>query len=147
MYNVGDIVKKRFDSREYYTVVYVYDFSDKVMYELSILYPVAIHSKTTMENHDSIYIVAENGTEKHSTMIEFINKERLAKGLGGIIVDNYSANINFADGLDIVNYDRLESIDECLDAMNDLKLLHNEFGDEDYLHLRELVQNRLKELV
>ena len=48
---------------------------------------------------------------------------------------------------DVVYYDKIPEIDECLDAINDLKLLHQMFGDEAYLQLIEVVEKRLKELV
>lgn len=47
---------------------------------------------------------------------------------------------------DIIQYDKLATVDECLDAMNDLTNLHKTFGDESYLQLREVVVGRLKDL-
>lgn len=47
---------------------------------------------------------------------------------------------------DIIQYDKLDTVDECLDAMNDLAELHKQFGDESYLQLREVVIGRLRDL-
>lgn len=48
---------------------------------------------------------------------------------------------------DAIFYHEIDNIDECLDAMNDLKALYKNFGDEAYLQLYDLVRNRLKQLV
>lgn len=64
-------------------------------------------------------------------------------------VENSKNEILMKAGLrtDVIRYDKLENVDQCLDALNDLSLLHDHFGDESYLQLREVVQERLKELI
>ncbi|MGV4321341.1 hypothetical protein [Bacillus mojavensis] len=64
-------------------------------------------------------------------------------------VENSKNEILMKAGLrtDVIRYDKLENVDQCLDALNDLSLLHDHFGDESYLQLREVVRNRLKELI
>ncbi|PAE04169.1 hypothetical protein CHI13_09630, partial [Bacillus paralicheniformis] len=47
---------------------------------------------------------------------------------------------------DVVRYDLIESIDECLDAINDLKNLHKTYKDEAYLQLIEVVERRINDL-
>lgn len=48
--------------------------------------------------------------------------------------------------LDAIYYNEIETVDECLDALNDLNVLHEMFGDEAYQQLKELVLKRLEEL-
>ena len=48
--------------------------------------------------------------------------------------------------LDIIRYDIIPTIDQCLDALNDLKDLHENFGDEAYLQLKDVVIKRLQYL-
>lgn len=45
-----------------------------------------------------------------------------------------------------IDYNQLETIDDCLDAMNDLKELYNLFNDDKYLKIRENVVGRLGHL-
>ncbi|UGO51049.1 hypothetical protein PQE70_gp196 [Bacillus phage vB_BanS_Nate] len=47
---------------------------------------------------------------------------------------------------DVIEYHKLATVDDCLDALNDLSILHEMFGDESYIQLKEVVTNRLKEL-
>lgn len=48
---------------------------------------------------------------------------------------------------DIIKYSSLQTIDECLDALNDLDILHKMFKGKMYLNNRNKVLERLKMLV
>lgn len=48
---------------------------------------------------------------------------------------------------DIIRYDEILSVDECLDAMNHLSDLHKVFGDDAYLQIREYIVKRLEDLL
>lgn len=48
---------------------------------------------------------------------------------------------------DIIAYEDIFNVDECLDAMNSLSELHKAFGDEEYLEQKEKVKERLASLL
>ena len=49
--------------------------------------------------------------------------------------------------LDVIHYNYLDKVDDCLDAINDLKRLYDMFGDEEYLNNIKIVEKRLKRLI
>jgi hypothetical protein len=89
--------------------------------------------------------------------LKFIQKDREKKGLVWSTRFHYIAEKNIESikegtvrevkspnqKTDIIRYDTLDSIDKCLDTINDLTILHKMFGDESYLQLKELVTERL----
>lgn len=167
-FKIGDIVKWKYSTEtEYYIVTDYDDWGVDNMYEIMKIYPIREKSHVNYEPEGNLKMVAEKDGQQNKMMIQFIIEERNKKGYSGEpdflkaiesnrkIRENVKEKRNNPDEIlrkaglksDVIRYDKLGSVDECLDAMNDLKLLHETFGDEAYLQLRELVVNRLKELV
>jgi hypothetical protein len=160
MFTHGDIVKIKFTKNglEYFIVTDVYDFSEKqdgsdLNYEVMQIYPIAIESLMLNVDGSKLELHAKGNEKDGEMVIDFVMKERAKRGWIG--VPDFQAVIYHnlkSDGvkkvyqpnLDIINYDKLETIDECLDAINDLNILHKFFGDEAYLQLREVVLKRLE---
>lgn len=165
MFDFGDIVKPKFGlgGVEYYIITDVNDFSQDndgsdMNYELMRIFPISKASKVDNLDDKRIEIIAKGDTKDARLILDFVMKKRIEKGwrdtpdFETVLFHNMKLvkgerEMNFPKIDDVVRYDKLGSIDECLDAMNDLKTLHNVFGDEAYLQLREVVQNRLKDLV
>lgn len=143
---------------------------ENTRYTLVQMYPIEREERSllrfTAERFETVALI---GQEQHSKIIELINIERFRKGKTGAPFyekviqkrlrsdnfDNFVSNttkpkkgkkkkIKITD--DVIQYDKLATVDECLDAMNDLSELHKQFGDESYLQLREVVVGRLKDL-
>jgi len=144
-------------------------------YTLMQMYPVEKEEymlfRYTAHTFETVALV---GQEQHTKIIELIQRERERQGKTdepfyietirkrerADAFDKYIAKhpdttkhpkqkgkkkkIKITD--DVIQYDKLMSVDECLDAMNDLTNLHKTFGDESYLQLREVVVGRLKDL-
>jgi hypothetical protein len=164
-FEIGDIVKKR-DGR--HTFLYmVTDFSDfsvmkgskeviDIDYEITQIYPVTMLTQQSIESPKDLILHARNKKDK-DFILEFVTKERETRGMFGkpdfirLSEQNLKAHekeeMTKAENGRIVRYDLLEDIDQCLDAMNDLEELHNVFKDEEYLKHRDLVKEKLKELV
>lgn len=139
-------------------------------YTVMQMYPVTKEKNMLLRfTADKFETVAFIGQQQHEKIVELINRERFRRGQVGapfyeeviqkrLRNDNFDAfvsnttknqkgkkkKIKITD--DIIQYNKLDTVDECLDAMNDLSNLHKTFGDESYLQLREVVVGRLKDL-
>jgi hypothetical protein len=162
----GDIVKYKFSQRgvEYFIVTDVYDFSEKgdksdLHYEIMQIYPIAKTSITLDVEGDKLEIKASGMAKEAEGIIDFVMEERKKRGWTEVpdftiaLYENAKAKTEGNEvtkvkqpNTDIINYDKLESVDECLDALNDLDALYKLFGDEAYLQLRDVVLKRLKAL-
>ena len=156
--NVGDLIKHLLFQNETFIVTDVEDHSvkkdgSKLLYQVMELYPVKKISRVRFFKDDKyIDSVGKKGDTNYSIVMTLVNLER--KKLGLYDKPEYEKLValrtnkkKIEEPLDIVNYSKLYSVDECLDALNDLKELHKHFGDEAYLQLREVVMKRLKEFV
>lgn len=161
-FNIGDIVKMKENENILFIIVDVADFSEKgvvdIDYEMMQVFPIQRNSKYANVSQADIMIHAETDTKDSEILLRFIQKDREKAGWFGVpdfahvIIQNLRA-IDKAKGVkppmrknDSIRYDLLDTIDECLDAMNDLTTLHEMFGDEAYLQLKDLVQERIKKL-
>jgi hypothetical protein len=163
MFDFGDIVKPKFSfgGVEYYIVTDVNDFSKSndgsdMQYEIMRIFPISKASRVDNLDDKRLELVAKGGTKDARLVLDFVMKKRAEKGWNDTpdfetVMYHNMKLVNgvrvLSDPLDVVRYDQLGSIDECLDAMNDLQEMYNVFGDEAYLQLREVVQNRLRDLI
>lgn len=154
-FNIGDIVKVADQEKSLYIITDVleYEIGDSVDYdyELILIYPQRNTSFITLEQ-DRIKIHAKKTDVNNGLILEYLRKERNKKGLLGKpeyleIIEENSKDKIFKTPLDTVRYDNLETIDKCLEAIRDLGILYEMFGDEAYLQLKEVVGKRIIELM
>ncbi len=174
-FEVGDIVKfKGSEIADYYMITEESTFEDSEGYVettfiIAQVYPVEKISIESLVEDDEVEIVAYNGSKDHELMLKFIMQERrnnswfeephfmrtLNKKNGEETVikaltktnDNDLINADEFSAKIVVRYDQIETIDKCLDAINDLKSLHDFHGDAAYLQLIEVVEKRIIELM
>ena len=169
-FKIGDIVKPRHTKETvYYIVIDVADFTQQggkpdVDYETMLIFPVESRiSNVDIFTEDSLMPVSRTNEKKYKTILDFVRKEREKKGWFEepdyikAIKDNRNA-IQLVTKQekkvvavipprhDIVYYNKIDNVDECLDALNDLDTLHKLFGDEAYLQLKDMVRKRIQEL-
>lgn len=159
-FSIGDIVKFRDSSKsqtKYLLVAGIEDMSTpsthEVYYEVSLVYPIAESIKKLTVSEEGLEIVAVYHEEECKMIKDFIKSERLKRGYNND--DIYLSPPKTKKEKpklkthkeDVVYYNEIDNVDECLDAINDLTILHKLFGDESYLQLKEFVENRLKEIV
>lgn len=150
MENIGirDIVYKRNIPQKLFMVVDYTVFGNEVEYELMQVYPVMENSDFDFAYRNEIVVKCKDGTNESDILHKLIKAERTKKGYVGlpdfvkVAIDTTSALFNN----DYVEYTRYKKIDECLDALNDLKMLHDEFGDKEYLDSMEIVKKRMREI-
>jgi hypothetical protein len=164
MFKYGDIVKLKSDIEraEYYIVTDICDFSDnedgsEMEYQIMRIYPVFMTSLVSVVEEEKIEYLGDRDDEK--TIIDFVMKERNKRGWYGIpdFIIAIGNNLNADEKMkakkkkikkpkDVIRYDKLNNIDDCLIAIYDLKTLHEMFGDESYIQLKELVIETAKQL-
>jgi hypothetical protein len=162
---------------EYYIITDMEDYSFEtsdgewlkdIDYQIAMIYPVLRKTKFAVVDEEVIRLVAREEDQQYSLIFELVNRERDKRQWFGkpdymvFVETNKVANQKKKDGslvatkygwkekvkdLDVIKYHELKTVNECLDAMNDLTALHKNFGDEAYLQLKEFVMTRLRELV
>ncbi|UUV46995.1 hypothetical protein [Bacillus phage vB_BanS-Thrax5] len=143
--------------------------SENTRYTAMQMYPVEKEQHMLLRyTEDRFETVAFVGQKQHESIVELINRERfrvgktgkpfyedvIKKRLNDDTFDKFVSKVTKKKGKkkkiqitdDVIQYDKLGTIDECLDAMNDLSELHKQFGDESYLQLREVVVGRLRDI-
>lgn len=137
----------------------------KYDYELVMVFPVTSTSHFIYEAEDNLLLQAKRDSRESKLIIDFIKKDYKKKGYCGeprflSIIRKRIARSGSSSGLltapnntkvakmkrDKVRYNKLETVDECLDAIIHLQELHKAFGDKEYLDNIEIVKKRLKEL-
>jgi uncharacterized protein (DUF1330 family) len=140
-------------------------------YEIAKIYPVQKESEFSIISHKKLAMVATTSEKDNRIILDFVNKERQKRGWydepdyitalqvsKGMSTKKLTRTVKDKDGnkskeevgmkkFDTIRYDKLKTVNECLDALNDLKDLHKNFGDEAYLQLKEIVEKQLKSLV
>lgn len=163
-FQIGDIVKLR--SSNLYNYAYLitdvrYDEEFKEYYYFGYpIYPDLVNHMRDFD-HREVFLFAEGDTAydiiataikeyNHQTgsytsfCFVLLNSNKVREEIKFAIRD--AIGIKGINDSDVVRYDLIESVDECLDAINDLKLLHKVFGDEVYLQLTEIVVKRLNSI-
>ncbi|MEE5181057.1 hypothetical protein JDW21_19530 [Bacillus subtilis] len=150
-FELGDLVIKNKNEDNAYVVVFV-DKNRK--YQIMQVMPLIRVSMIETVSENEIKLSAKEGSLCYELVMALIMREREKRGwtekpdfLFEIEFNKNPRTSNINNDLSVVRYDRIGNIDECLDALNDLRLLHKRFGDEVYLQLYEVVEKRLKELV
>lgn len=140
------------------------------------IYPVENEGSIFTFKSDRVNTVAFIYQKQHEVIMEMIERKRKEKGMKWEAeyiktIQAKTANNGFKEALntsfkqaevkpkkkrgrpkklkdkdDVVEYHKLETIDDCLDALNNLTALHKMFGDEAYIQLKEVVTDRIKEL-
>lgn len=165
-FKIGDIVKNRNSKihNEYFLILDMNDFSVEegdmlvtdIDYELACIYPVTSNEVYMVLNESDIEYMDNIGTVTGKMILDMVENDRKKKGMDyqagymegfkkeTIEKDEKKKQQYIRKPLDVVEYHELESIDMCLDALNDLTRLHKMFGDEAYLQLKEVVEKRIK---
>lgn len=159
----GDVVKTKFfeNGVEYFIITDIEDFSsdrddEEYVYEVMKIFPVQEKSDTLYLTKKELSLIGKGNDSEGRTILHFVNKERNKAGLKQqpdymqAILENSKATqlvrIKKKQDDDTIRYDKLKTVDDCLDAMNDLDELHKNFGDYAYLQLKDVVVERLKKL-
>ena len=163
---IQDIVSIAGDDDTLFMVVDVADYSglapngqeiEDIDYELMQVYPIMKNAKYETVSQPDLNLKEKRGSKNHELLLTFIQKDREKRGWYGVpdFLEVSKGNLKTLDGvrvkdvqppmqkLDTIRYDQLDTIDKCLDALNDLKTLHQMFGDEAYLQLQEVVTARI----
>lgn len=132
------------------------DRSNDKEYKLVLIYPTPAIPVEVYANENIMKFRAKRHSEYAQNILTNILNEGNNKWIEKFIDKKHAesnknkktkTSIKKVKNQDTVRYDLIDDIDECLDAMNDLKLLHETFGDEAYSQLRELVVKKLAKLV
>lgn len=147
-----------------------------INYRLVKIHPISSVVESIIVNEEDVSIVASRGTHQYSMIIDILNERYNRIGCESFSYFMSKAMLPSNDNKDVakgetvtkrrdkiktknndiyipeqiqdaIYYHEINNIDECLDAMNDLKALYETFGDEAYLQLLELVMNRFKKLI
>lgn len=166
IYGIGDIVKQRNSNRMIYFIITDISIEDDerdeyIIYEVMKIYPVEDENDIDFFYQKELETIAFITQKQHKVIMNMVADERNRKRLMDTpeyieILQKVKAKpvkrkrpgrpkkINNKD--DVIEYHKLETIDDCLDALNNLDSLHKMFGDESYIQLKEVVTKRLKEL-
>lgn len=164
---------KTIEDTAYYVVTGLEDNSRKdkdgnmiksVIYEVAKIYPVSKKSDIEYFRQDALSIIAQYAEKENKMIIDFVLKERANNDWHEIpdfvkcidmmlgrtkskvkTTKKKKVDLTFKSNQDIddVNYEKLLTFDDCLDALNDLDDLYENFKDEDYLKSKETVNERL----
>lgn len=151
---VGDMVRVYGEDYSLFIVLEVEDFSDDELidmdFKLAKIYPQSQNLILSIEGMDDVSLFEKRGTESYNRKMRFVEIDRETKGWGeakyiNIIKDSLK-NDNLKNSKrdsDEIDYSPPKTINECLDMINDLDFLHNQFGGEEYLEAKKLVFERL----
>ena len=166
-YNIGDAVKIKGDSKSIFVITDFEDFTKAsfdgnaeidVDYELIQVYPVNKVAQYAVVNHEQIDMHWKEYSSGYNTLIKKIiqDGERIGIYSQPLFMEIVSRNkrdksknkatVAKEKKLDIISYKTIETVDKCLDAINDLNILHKEFGDDEYLKAKKAVIQRLKKI-
>lgn len=170
VFGIGDIVKKCDKYGKipfklaYFMVVDIMDFSDEddkgniiedIVYEVNKIYPNDETEQEILTEQD-ILLTANYKTKEWMVIINFVkdeikkhekntnsfqNNQTKRKESPTITKDKLHAIKEKSK--DIIEYNKIHTVDECLDAINDLTNLYKSFNDITYLQLVEDVVKRL----
>jgi hypothetical protein len=168
-FDITDIVTTKGNDDVLFMVVDYADYSglapngkeiEDIDYELIQIYPIQKNGKYVTMGQPDLNLKEKQGNKNHELLLSFIQKDREKKGWFGVpdfieLANRNLKSIQRAEGkqvkevkppmqkLDSIRYDQIDTIDKCLQAINDLNTLHKMFGDESYLQLKEVVTARI----
>lgn len=174
-FEVGDLVNYVYDEhqKECYMVTDVEVYEDEVDIEIARIYPVRRTTMFVVEEQSELMLFEQHGSRGHGLFMGIVERERQQQGWyeKPDYITARDAKLNLDEDAkieerelqkygkkpvkffdtprvdDLINYSQIDTIDKCLDALMDLKYLHDNFGDEEYLDKSELVKKRLAQLV
>lgn len=118
-------------------------------YEIVRVYPIRGKLQPFKVESDEIKLSQKMGTDSYDVKIALINKEREKKGYReGEYVKIIKERLAESESVDesVIDYESIKTVDGCLDAINDLDFLYNQFSDKEYLQNKEVVIARLESL-
>lgn len=169
--NLGDVVKlvDSTEESELYIVTDLADFSymdmndvykEEIEYEIMKIYPIdskSDNSFKSFKHQNDLELVGKKYSSKVKLLLNFVLKERNKLGLfeeppyllalKGLNDNGVKKMPMSTFDTDVVRYDLLENVNDCLNAIEALTWLNDYFGDEAYLQLRELAENRTMKLI
>ena len=142
---LSDIVRPKGFKNEYYIVIDLFSLQDgDKCYEIMKIYPFDSYAPVITMMESELELIAKEGSVQFNSLHKYISNQLEAKNVNAkTSATNYEIT-KYANTTDIIMYNEIDTIDECLDALNDLKQLHDLFGDEAYLQLYQLVLERIK---
>lgn len=169
-FKIGDIVKLKTDERIVYMITDSLDLSEcgkepNIEYEVAVILPIVKETLTYVYNEKELNCVAKvEERREYKAVVDYVKRERSKVGLFGepdyVRYAETNKHTSATEDLTVekpkkvkskttknVNYSSLETIDECLDAINDLNLLYKTFKNKSYLKYKEAVEERLRELI
>ena len=144
---LSDIVRPKYFKNEYYIVIDLFSLEDgDKCYEIMKIYPFESHAPVMTMLESELDLIAKEGSVQFNSLHKYIsNQLESANKSRKTPIKNVSLKTKTTNN-DIIQYDEIDSVDECLDALNDLKQLYELFGDEAYLQLYELVLERVRKI-
>lgn len=146
-FNVGDIVKMKYNDDEMYIIVDFLDFSQNINgkavedidYEIMRIIPVYRKSKYSTVSQNDLVAHLEYGSKGYEVLMKYIEKQRENKNwfeepdflqILKVNLEQHSKNKDIDSDyniipvkLDEIKYDMCKTIDECLDRIIDLDML------------------------
>jgi hypothetical protein len=159
-FQIGDMIGHLLFENQTFMITDFEDFSKNrdgsdILYEVMDIFPITKNSKIRFFDSKFMEVKARKGNVNYDVSLKYLYQER--EKLGFVGEPEYIKVINqnelmakekdkIKEPTDIIEYNKIETVDECLDAMNDLTRLHEMFGDDTYLKLRKTTVRRLKKL-
>lgn len=169
-FKVGDTVTLLHEEENLYIITGVSEykkfaddrFVDTYDYELILILPVKKGISHRLEEEEDLLMFAKYKSKMWSTMMNFVKKDREKNGMLGepeflkVVEDVLLGKMGLRK-VEIpriamknqdshINYENLQTVDECLDCMNDLKMLGDMLDDKEFIKIRKKVMKILKEL-
>ena len=154
-FQIGDAVTIPYYDKAIYMIVDYTDFSKihkdndmDVEFELMQIYPVEENSSFEIAVEEDLILHSKVGSVNNMLLHGLIMRERKSRGYDDIpdFIRIARASKDALNSTDKILYEELETIDKCLDAILDLRMLHELFEDEYYLDMIEKVEVRIREL-
>lgn len=145
---IGDMVEVE-GTKGLFVVVKMEDYTDEdgidIDYEVMQVFPVRREPRRMNAKYENTYLYEKRGSEKYNIQMNVISQRRENYGYDeGEYVDII---LQYEQGdISVIEYSKIKTVDECLDAINDLDFLYNKFKDEEYLQNKEVVIERLESL-
>lgn len=159
-FQIGDMIGHLLFENQTFMITDFDDFSKNrdgsdILYEAMDIFPITKNSKIRFFEPKHLVVKARKGNVNYDVSLKYLYQEREKLGYVGepeyirVIRQNeemVEEKNKTEEPTDIIEYNKIETVDECLDAMNDLTRLHEMFGDDAYLKLRKTTIRRLKKI-
>ena len=148
--SVGDFIHVKSIEGALFVVSDVFDYTDyedddsdlEIAYEAIKIFPISIKANRVEFDYSEVLLHSKMNGDKYKITYETIKRLHSERGLKKepefmedfVVVDRN------------VDYSSADTVDDCLDMMNNLDFLYETFGDKKYKENKELVLKRLEEL-